>query len=131
MASTSWDEGWGGLGLLLSGPHPSGTSGAAVTPVILAVLISLQASQSLLGTYPAVDGLGYLGTLQYSKHLTARALFLAWPLTLGVGRLLFLLEGGARGSENPAHLPKAAQLTCETELCEANLSPAHLPGLTG
>lgn len=46
-------------------------------------------------------------------------------------RLLFLFEGGAGASENPAHLPKAAQLTGEIELCEASLSPAHLPGLTG
>lgn len=54
------------LGLILQ----RSPCGAAVTPVILAVLISLQASLSLLGVYPAVDGLGYLGTLQYSKHVT-------------------------------------------------------------
>lgn len=45
-------------------------------------------------------------------------------------QFLFLFQGGARGSENPAHLPKAAQLMGEVRLCEASLSPAHLPGLT-
>ena len=108
---------------------PRGAAVTPVTPATLAVLISLQASLSLLDILSRSSWVfGNPAVLQAPDSCQSTVPGLTSNLrTLS----LFLFQGGARGSENPARLPKAAQLAAEAELCEAGLRPAHFPGLTG
>jgi hypothetical protein len=71
-----WVGGWGSLCLLLSRPHPSDTSlvvPLSLQPPLLSSSVSKQVCPCWT-SYPAVDGLGYLGTCSTDS---ARALFLA------------------------------------------------------
>lgn len=108
---TSWDEGGWGLCLLLSEPQPSDSLMELLSlhPPLLSSSVSKPVCPCWTAD-PAVNSLGYLGVPPYSKRLTLQEHTVPGRTSNLRSRLLFLFQGGAQGSENPAHLPKAAQL---------------------